>query len=127
MLVLVAEDNPVNMLIVGAMLRRLGALVLEADDGVGALALAREHADTLNAVLMDLHMPVVDGLAAARELRADVRTAQLPVLAFTAAVLEQERQAAAAAGMDGFVAKPVVEAELLRALQPLRVAPLRRS
>jgi len=72
-------------------------------------------------------MPQVDGLAAARELRADARTVRLPVLAFTAAGLEQERQAASAAGMDGFVARPVVEADLLRALQPLCGAPLRRS
>lgn len=115
--VLVAEDNPVNMLIVGAMLRRLGAEVLEADDGEKAVALALAHAATLQAVLMDLHMPVVDGLAATRTLRADPRTAGLPIFALSAAVLEHERAQAGAAGMNGFVAKPVVEAELLRALQ----------
>jgi len=114
--VLVAEDNPVNMLIVGAMLRRLGAEVLEADDGAKAVALAREHAGSLHAVLMDLHMPVVDGLAATRELRADARTAALRIFALSAAVLEHERAQAGAAGMNGFVAKPVVEGELLRAL-----------
>ena len=114
--VLVAEDNPVNMLIVGAMLRRLGAEVLEADDGEKAVALARAHAATLHAVLMDLHMPVVDGLAATRTLRADPATAALPIFALSAAVLEHERAQAGAAGMNGFVAKPVVEAELLRAL-----------
>jgi CheY-like chemotaxis protein len=117
-LILVAEDNPVNMLIVGAMLRRLGAEVLEADDGEKAVALARQHADALHAVLMDLHMPVVDGLAATRTLRADPRTAALPVFALSAAVLEHEREQAGAAGMNGFVAKPVVEVELLRALVP---------
>ncbi len=115
-LILVAEDNPVNMLIVGAMLRRLGAEVLEADDGEKAVALARQHAADLHAVLMDLHMPVVDGLAATRALRADPQTAALPVFAFTAAVLEHEREQAGAAGMNGFVTKPVVEVELLRAL-----------
>ena len=114
--VLVAEDNPVNMLIVGAMLRRLGAEVLEADDGAKAVALAREHAGSLHAVLMDLHMPVVDGLAATRELRADARTATLRIFALSAAVLEHERAQAGEAGMNGFVAKPVVEGELLRAL-----------
>jgi PAS domain S-box-containing protein len=119
--VLVAEDNAVNMLIVGAMLRRLGAQVLEASDGGAALAIVRERAGPLHAVLMDLHMPVVDGLSATRALRADPRTAALPVLAFSAAVLEQERQAASAAGMNGFIAKPAVEADLLRVLQPLTV------
>jgi PAS domain S-box-containing protein len=117
--VLVAEDNPVNMLIVTALLRRLGAQVLEADDGAKAVALALAHEGRLDAVLMDLHMPVVDGLAATRRLRADPRTAELPVFAFTAAVLEHERLDARAAGMAGFVSKPVAENDLLRALRPL--------
>ena len=114
---LVAEDNPVNMLIVAAMLRRLGAHVLEADDGAKAVAIAQ--AQRLDAVLMDLHMPLLDGLAATRRLRADARTAAIPVLAFTAAVLDNERQEAREAGMNGFVSKPVHEAELLLALRPL--------
>jgi len=117
--VLVAEDNPVNMLIIGAMLRRLGAAVIEADDGAKAITLAHENAASLHAVLMDLHMPVVDGLAATRRLRDDPRTATLPVFAFSAAVLEHERLDASEAGMNGFVAKPVVEADLLRVLRPL--------
>ncbi|MFY9513117.1 MAG: response regulator, partial [Rubrivivax sp.] len=120
--VLVAEDNPVNMLIVGAMLRRLGAEVLEADDGAKAVERALAAAPRLQAVLMDLHMPLVDGLAATRRLRADARTAALPVFAFTAAVLEHERAEASAAGMNGFVAKPVVESDLLRVLRPLVAA-----
>jgi len=119
MMLLVAEDNAVNMLIVGAMLRRLGAQVFEASDGAAALALVAEHADRLHAVLMDLHMPGMDGLHATRALRADPRTALLPVLAFSAAVLEQERQAAGAAGMNGFITKPALEPDLLRALRPL--------
>ncbi|MBL8305897.1 MAG: PAS domain S-box protein [Rubrivivax sp.] len=114
--VLVAEDNPVNMLIVGAMLRRLGAEVLEAEDGEQAVQLAQRHAGQLHAVLMDLHMPGMDGLAATRRLRDDARTAALPVYALTAAVLEHDRQQAEAAGMDGFIGKPVLEAELLRVL-----------
>ncbi|NRF69264.1 PAS domain S-box protein [Aquincola sp. S2] len=118
--VLVAEDNPVNMLIIVALLRRLGALPLEAENGEQALALARAQAATLDAVLMDLHMPVLDGLAAARALREDPRTAALPVIALSAAVLEIERQQARQAGMCDFIAKPVDQAELLRALGRLR-------
>ncbi|MFT7722530.1 MAG: ATP-binding protein [Roseateles sp.] len=113
---LVAEDNPVNRLIITALLQRLGADVLEAEDGEQAVALARAQAGRLDAVLMDLHMPKVDGLAATALLRADPATAALPIHAFTAAVLDQERQAALAAGMNGFIAKPVMEAELLRVL-----------
>jgi PAS domain S-box-containing protein len=118
--VLVAEDNAVNMLIITALLRRLGAEVVEAEDGERAVALAREHAGRLHAVLMDLHMPVRDGLSAARELRADARTQALPVIALSAAVLEIEREQAQAAGMRDFIAKPVDEAALLRVLGRLR-------
>ncbi|MBL8288549.1 MAG: PAS domain S-box protein [Rubrivivax sp.] len=117
--VLVAEDNAVNMLIVVAMLQRLGAEVVQAGDGEEALLAAKAHAAQLDAVLMDLHMPGRDGLAATRALRAEAPTASLPVYAFSAAVLEHERRAAQAAGMDGFIAKPVETAELLRLLGPL--------
>jgi PAS domain S-box-containing protein len=118
-LLLVAEDNTVNLLIVRAMLERHGARVLEAADGQEAVQLARRHAGELHAVLMDLHMPRLDGLAATRALRAEAATAALPILAFSAAVLDQERRAAVAAGMNGFVAKPVDETELLRVLAQL--------
>jgi PAS domain S-box-containing protein len=114
--VLVAEDNPVNLLIVRALLERHGARVLEARNGQVAVDLACHHAGELHAVLMDLHMPVLDGLAATRALRGRASTAGLPIHALSAAVLEQERQAAVDAGMDGFIGKPVNEGELLRAL-----------
>jgi PAS domain S-box-containing protein len=117
--VLVAEDNPVNMLIVNAALSRLGVRVLEATDGEQAVALVRQHAHQLHAVLMDLHMPGLDGLGAARQLCADPATAQVPIYALSAAVLEHERRAAEAAGMRRFIPKPVAEQDLLRALLPL--------
>jgi CheY-like chemotaxis protein len=120
--VLVAEDNAVNMLIVVAMLQRLGARVIEASDGEMALEAVREHNASLHAVLMDLHMPGCDGLVATRALRADPATAALPIYAFSAAVLDQERREAAAAGMNGFIAKPVQAGELLRVLAPLALA-----
>jgi PAS domain S-box-containing protein len=113
---LVAEDNPVNRLIITALLQRLGAEVVEAEDGEEAIAIARAEGHRLDGVLMDLHMPKVDGLRATALLRADPATATLPIHAFTAAVLDQERQAALAAGMNGFIAKPVAEAEVIRVL-----------
>ncbi len=113
---LVAEDNPVNRLIITALLQRLGAEVVEAEDGEEAIRLARDQATRLDGVLMDLHMPKVDGLKATQLLRADPATARLPIHAFTAAVLDQERQAALSAGMDGFITKPVAEAEVIRVL-----------
>jgi CheY-like chemotaxis protein len=117
--VLVAEDNPVNMLIVRTMLERLGAAVLEARDGAQAVAAAHAALPTLDAVLMDLHMPVQDGLAAARALRDHPDTTRLPLIAVSAAVLEQERAEARAAGLREFLHKPLAEADLLRVLLPL--------
>jgi CheY-like chemotaxis protein len=116
---LVAEDNPVNRLIVGVMLERLGAQAITAEDGAQAVALVQQHVGELHAVLMDLHMPQLDGLQATRLLRADAATARLPIYALSAAVLEQEKREAAAAGMDGFIDKPVQEADLVRVLGPL--------
>jgi PAS domain S-box-containing protein len=116
--VLVAEDNTVNRLIVGAMLRRMGAQVQDAENGEQAVQLATSGQPPPHVVLMDLHMPEVDGLEATRRLRAQRQTADLPIYALSAAVLEQERQAASDAGMNGFVAKPVIESELLQALRP---------
>jgi PAS domain S-box-containing protein len=118
--VLVAEDNAVNMLIIVALLHRLGAEVVEAENGERAITIAREQTGRLHAVLMDLHMPVRDGLSATRALRAHPHTAGLPVIALSAAVLEIEREQASQAGMSDFIAKPVGEAELVRALAPFR-------
>jgi PAS domain S-box-containing protein len=127
MRVLLAEDNPVNRLIVGSMLGRLGAEVVEAEDGADAVRVASQSTPTLHAVLMDLHMPEIDGLEATRLLRAQHATAHLPVIALSAAVLDAERAQAQAAGMNGFLAKPTSEADLLRALWPLAPPPPGRS
>ena len=119
LVVLVAEDNPVNMLIVSTLLQRLGADVIEADDGARAVLLATAAMPDLDVVLLDLHMPELDGMGAARALRADPATAALPLFALSAAVLEIDRSQAREAGMSEFLAKPIDEAELLRVLTPL--------
>ena len=116
MCVLLAEDNPVNRLIVGAMLTRLGAEVIEAANGSEAIEQATLAYESVHAILMDLHMPEVDGIEATRRLRAQPSTAHLPIIALTAAVLDAERAQAHAAGMNGFVSKPAGEGDLLRAL-----------
>ena len=116
MRVLLAEDNAVNRLIVGAMLARLGVDVVEATNGSEAIAHASREPGHVHAILMDLHMPEIDGLEATRRLRAQPATAHLPIIALTAAVLDAERAQAQAAGMNGFVSKPAAESDLLRAL-----------
>ncbi|EHR73787.1 signal transduction histidine kinase [Burkholderiales bacterium JOSHI_001] len=115
---LVAEDNPINMLITEQMLLRMGARVEQAENGVQAVQRALALAAELHVVLMDLHMPEMDGATAARALLNDARTAALPVVALTAAALDHEREAALAAGMRSFLPKPVHHLELLRVLQP---------
>jgi PAS domain S-box-containing protein len=113
---LLAEDNPVNMLIAVEMLTRLGADVSQASDGAQAVMACQAAPASVDVVLMDLHMPQLDGLAAVRELRRDPATRHIPVVAFTAAALDTERAQARAAGMDEFVGKPVQRGDLLRVL-----------
>lgn len=120
MCLLLVEDTPVNMLVASALLRGLGATVLEAWDGPQALALARAEPERIDAVLMDLHMPGMDGYETALALRSAPATAHLPVVALSAAVLEAERERASAAGMRDFIGKPIDADELRRALAPFR-------
>ena len=106
--VLLAEDTPANMVIAQAFLRRLGHTSLHAANGQEALSLLRHEAFDL--VLMDVEMPVMDGLEATRRLRAGEAgelNRFVPVLAMTAHALSNVRDMCAEAGMNGFVAKPV--------------------
>jgi len=121
---LIAEDNPVNMLIAAEMLARLGASVSPAHDGAEAVQACQAHPNAYDVMLMDLHMPVLDGLEAVRQLRADPATCALPVVAFSAAALDHERTQASDAGMDDFVGKPVQPDELVRVLSRWVAHPL---
>jgi signal transduction histidine kinase len=106
--VLVAEDNPVNLQVVQALLQHLGAEVECVVDG--AQAVAATHQAAYDLVLLDLQMPVLDGLAAARAIRAheaEKGGPRLRLVAVTANAFAADRQAALAAGMDGFLAKPI--------------------
>ena len=105
--VLIVEDNPINRELAAEMLQAAGCTVTTASDGEQALA--RIGATRFDLVLMDWHMPIMDGLTATQRLRATERSqnlARLPVIALTASVLPGDREACAAAGMDGFIAKP---------------------
>lgn len=109
---LVAEDNEVNRLVMEAMLGELGHEVHFAMDGLQAVEMAAwRHWD---AILMDLHMPNMDGLEATRAIRAgsDPVKAAVPVVALTADVFESTRQRCEAEGISVFLTKPVSAAEL---------------
>ncbi|MBC9249285.1 hybrid sensor histidine kinase/response regulator [Pseudomonas alcaligenes] len=108
--VLIVEDNPINQLVTRGMLLKLGYRVRTADDGAQALERLREEA--VDAVLLDCQMPVMDGFATCRALRAMPGCASLPVLAITAHSHSGDRERCLAAGMSDYMAKPVKFLEL---------------
>jgi two-component system, cell cycle response regulator DivK len=112
--VLVVEDNEKNMKLVRELLEATGYRPLEATTGSLALDLALEHRPDL--VLMDIRLPDIDGLEALSRLRADERTATIPVLAVTAQAMQGDRERFLAAGFDGYLSKPIDVGELLEAV-----------
>ncbi|MBI5258751.1 MAG: response regulator [Burkholderiales bacterium] len=115
--VLLVEDNVVNRVVASAMLAHLGLEVVECGDGREACELTRGEAFDL--VLMDVMMPVLDGLAATREIRArEAREGldRLPIIALTASALRPDVEAAFEAGMDDHVPKPFTMQQIAQAL-----------
>lgn len=116
--VLVAEDDPVNAMIARTVLTRLGADVSLASDGVKALEIAGEGG--VDAALLDIRMPRMDGIEAAKAIRAlPGPPGAIPLIALTANATEADREACLAAGMDAFMAKPLEPAPLSDALSAL--------
>lgn len=104
-MVLIVEDNALNLELVRDILRVRGFRTLEARTGEAGVALARAHCPDV--VLMDIQLPDVDGLSALGRLRADPRTAAIPVVALTAFAMKDDRERFLAAGFDGYLAKPI--------------------
>jgi CheY-like chemotaxis protein/HPt (histidine-containing phosphotransfer) domain-containing protein len=116
--VLVVEDNLLNQEVANYVLLHAGASVDFAGNGRVAVSMLADGDAHYDAVLMDLQMPVMDGFEAAAAIRAMGLTA-LPILAMTANAMEEDRQRALQAGMDGYLAKPIDVDELVSALQRL--------
>jgi signal transduction histidine kinase/CheY-like chemotaxis protein len=108
--VLLAEDNEVNRMVLETMLSKLGCQVDVAGDGASASHAALNK--TYDIVLMDCHMPIMDGYAAARRIRAAETGRRTPIVALTAGVFLEDRASCTAAGMDDFLGKPVSQAQL---------------
>ncbi len=110
--ILVAEDNPINRMVVAGVLRKAGHAVSLASDGAEAVSLVARH--EFDTVIMDVQMPEMDGLQATAHIRAGEQGTQrhLPIIAMTADATRVARQRCRAAGMDGYLTKPIV-AELL--------------
>jgi CheY-like chemotaxis protein len=111
--ILLAEDNPINMMLIRELLKRRGHKVVEVTTGTDAVkAMAAQPFDLL---LTDIHMPGMDGIEAARAIRKDEAATgrvRVPIVALTADAMETGKRACQEAGMDGFLTKPVDPAEL---------------
>ena len=131
--VLLVEDNEVNQLVAVGFLETLGYSADVAGNGEEAVAMATRAPTRYDAVLMDLQMPVLDGFAATRQIRAaETAGRRVPIIAMTASAFEGEREKCLAAGMDDFLTKPVDRVRLSSVLrahaapggaQPLPEAP----
>lgn len=117
MKVLIAEDNAVNRELLREILESRHYEVIEAADGQEALA--KIEASKPDLVLLDINMPALDGFAVIRRLRQHPQLHHLPVLAVTAYAMKDDREKVMAAGFDGYVAKPVNAALLIREIDQL--------
>ena len=109
--ILVVEDNEKNMKLFRDVLLATGHRTLEATTGGQAVELAIAHSPDL--VLMDIQLPDIGGVEALGRLRADDRTAAVPVVALTAQAMEGDRERFLAVGFDGYLSKPVNVADLI--------------
>jgi CheY-like chemotaxis protein len=121
--ILLAEDNPVNQHLVVRLLEKQGYTVVVVGDGQAAVAAVAQQ--PFDVVLMDVQMPLLDGLEATAAIRAQERTTgtHLPILALTAHAMKGDADRCLAAGMDGYLTKPVTAAALTAALDGLLGSP----
>ena len=115
--VLIVEDNDKNMKLARDVLQAKGYQTLEAETGEEGVRLAKERTPDL--VLMDIQLPGINGIEAFKQLRADPKTARIPVVALTASVTPTDRSQITAAGFDAFVGKPINLKEFLDTVKRL--------
>jgi len=115
--ILLVEDNQVNQELMIALLKRRRHRVVVAQNGKEALDILERH--EFDAILMDIQMPVMDGLEATRQIREKEKQSggHVPIIAITANTLPQDQELCVQAGMDDYVAKPVEINKLFTALQ----------
>jgi two-component system cell cycle response regulator DivK len=114
-LILIVEDNERNLKLVRDVLQVKGYTTIEAGTGEDGIKLALEKKPDL--VLMDIHLPGMNGIEALGVLRANPATAAIPVIAVTASVMQQDRKQITEAGFDAYVGKPINLKEFLDAVR----------
>lgn len=119
--VLVVDDSELNLKVLHGILTRKGMEVVRARNGLEAVAQLRQANHGFDAVIMDVQMPLMDGIAATREIRSQPENIHLPVVGLTGEVEPEDEQAALAAGMNAVLPKPLQPDELMRTL--LRLVP----
>jgi CheY-like chemotaxis protein len=116
-LILLAEDNEANIATFFSYLRAKGYRILLATDGQQAIDLAKAHHPDL--ILMDIQMPVMDGLEAIKQIRIDPNLVDIPIIALTALAMADDRERCLTAGANDYLAKPVKLRELFLSIQKL--------
>ena len=119
--ILVVEDNDMNMQLVEFLLEEGGYDIVKATSGEEALSLTREGAAP-DLILMDIHLPGMDGLSVVRAMKEDARTARIPILALTAHAMRGDRDRFLEAGCDGYISKPIDVKTFLTSIQQYFVA-----
>jgi CheY-like chemotaxis protein len=120
-LILIVEDNEPSRLLVRDVLEATGYRTAEARTAEEGISLARESRPAL--ILMDIHLPGMNGIEALRKLRGDPATQAIPVMAVTASAMTHDRPLILAAGFDGYQTKPISVRELLEAVRVLLEPP----
>ena len=113
-LILIVEDNEHNQKLASDVLQHKGYRVLVADTAEAGIPMVLKEKPDL--VLMDIHLPGMNGIEALTKLRADPATRAIPVFAFTASVMPQDRREITSAGFDGFLSKPINLKEFLETI-----------
>jgi CheY-like chemotaxis protein len=105
--ILVVEDNDMNMQLVEFLLEEGGYDIVKAASGEEALAITRDGQQAPDLILMDIHLPGMDGLSVVRQMKGDARTSRIPILALTAHAMRGDKDRFLEAGCDGYISKPI--------------------
>jgi PAS domain S-box-containing protein len=116
---LVVEDHPINRQIAREILEAVGVTVETVDNGREAVAFMQDHGDSIDLILMDIQMPIMDGYEATREIRQRYSRNRLPIVAMTAHALNEERERCLSSGMNEHLPKPIVVEKLYELLARL--------